>query len=312
MSEGAEVLLKTVNGPTFGTGGNTLSVLDLQGTESVTLVLILNDVAVLTFEDTASAVLESGYFGVKSSSANGVTVSSAGYDAEVEEYYLDDLLQNRDNWYGLERMPRFTEDGVRVSGNDAVAGSNNVPMGNFRLYFAYKVPELTSGQWNGIFFRTDRAGEAPFHGNNGYLLYFKTDSASLVRYTNSGRTEVSLTSTSTGLFANVGELVEMELFVKNETDGVRIRLIADGQTLVDYLDTDEDRIQTEGLFNIFAFSGATAEFCGTQGYESTKPLVNTNPDTGDRRPIVLALALLVLGGAGFGATFLVRKKRTRA
>lgn len=312
LSEGAEVLLKTVNGPTFGAGGNTLSVLDLQGTESVTLVLILNDVAVLTFEDTASAILESGYFGVKSSAANAVTVSSAGYDAEVEEYYLDDLLQNRDNWYGLERMPRFTEDGVRVSGNDAVAGCNNVPMGNFRLYFAYKVPELTGGQWNGIFFRTDRAGEAPFHGNNGYLIYFKADSASLVRYTNSGRTEVSLASASTGLFANVGELVEMELLVKNEVDGVRIRLIADGQTLVDYLDTDEDRIETEGLFNIFAFSGSTAEFCGTQGYESIKPLVNTNPDTGDKRPIVLALVLLVLGGAGFGATFLVKKKRTRA
>ncbi|WP_168121598.1 Ig-like domain-containing protein [Paenibacillus sp. HB172176] len=179
---------------------------------------------------------------------------------------LDDHLSDSEHWTVSDSV-YHTDGTVEMYGN-GVYGYDGAKFGSGLIRFKAKIDGYGTG-WYGFAIRSERAGDPTWVGSNqGYLVVIKEYDIELQSW-KPGQTMIQIIPNTV---MPAGGEYEIEFGAVQTEEGERVILKVDGNTVLNFLDTDENNpIASEGYFNVYNYTGAVHSI-------ELKP-VNADPGT---------------------------------
>ncbi|MBR6729247.1 MAG: hypothetical protein IKL80_03705, partial [Clostridia bacterium] len=159
-------------------------------------------------------------------------------------YNLKDIVKDTEAWnnFGLYNNSNYTGE----------------LYGDATFAFTMKVASSETYDWPSLVFRSE-APEKSFDdlANNAYIICFNPGKIELHRFNKGVRTQFwGPVAKATTIFGGsletdafkYDEENNIELTARNEADGVRLRLVINGETVFDFLDNYEGAITSPGYF----------------------------------------------------------------
>lgn len=174
-------------------------------------------------------------------------------------FYLNDLLQDTDNWQVSSGQLFFEQDSIRLvtpAGQGYYAGRQFSDE-----LFAFDMSMNASGGYQVIQIRNQNVNA---NLQNTYAIVFKPNEIELQRFNNGERTVIfgnvgGFTSIGGDAYPNdvfpFNETRQIQVGAVNEENGVRIILNIEGENIFYFLDKEADRIESEGYLSWIARYG---------------------------------------------------------
>lgn len=158
------------------------------------------------------------------------------------EYDLKEVIEDKDNW--------------TLFGSYNINSYSGKLFGDVEYAFNMEIEQRTDYDWPSFVFRSqDPEKSFDDAGNDAYILVFNPGAIELHRFNKGVRTQfygpvknvttIFGDSIKTDIF-KFNQKNEMRLTAKNEADGVRIKLVINGETVIDFLDNYKGAIESPG------------------------------------------------------------------
>lgn len=196
--------------------------------------------------------------------------------AATKDIYINDLVVRTADWVtNTENSLEFANGGVRIKGNEAIAGNRAEKYLDAKFHFRSKVI-VNETNWASFLLRSQMANGQPWHPDNeAYMVAIRPNAIQLYRY-NRGK-DTYLKGINTEVFAKE-TTHDVVLSTINTTKGVRIIMSVDKEILLDFEDI-ETPLKKEGYFCIMGFVGSTNILLPVPGYVTKVKPAESKPET---------------------------------